>query len=174
MKGIWEGDGSIVNCIEGHPSLPLVAVSGIDNTVKVFAPDRPDESELKIGDELGALDGDVYRWKSASRLGDLATILANNANPQRRLHQVTRLRLEDLALHLGVSRERLNSADCNIQVSRHCHYRYQRDVLNLAQYIVRVRFYWEITIYAHWYTSIHWFRSLAHVVTAKIWLQGRS
>lgn len=118
VKGIWEGDGSVVNCIEAHPSLPLIAVSGIDNTVKIFAPDRPDDSELKIGDELGQLYGDVYRWNSASRLKDLATIIANNANPQHRLQQSRRLRLEDLALHLGVSRERLNSADCGIQVSR--------------------------------------------------------
>lgn len=32
---ILEGDGSVVNVIEGHPTLPLIAVSGIDTTVKV-------------------------------------------------------------------------------------------------------------------------------------------
>lgn len=118
VRGVWQGDGTVVNCVEAHPSLPLVAVSGIDNTVKIFAPDRPDQSELTLGDNLGVLDGDVYRWKSASELNNLAAIIADNANPQRRLHQVTRLRLEDLALHLGVSRARLNSADCGVQVSR--------------------------------------------------------
>lgn len=35
LEGIWEGDGSVVNVIEQHPSLPLCAVSGIDSTVKV-------------------------------------------------------------------------------------------------------------------------------------------
>lgn len=35
LHGIYEGDGSVVNVIEGHPHLPLVAVSGIDTTVKV-------------------------------------------------------------------------------------------------------------------------------------------
>lgn len=35
LVDILEGDGSIVNVIEGHPTLPLVAVSGIDTTVKV-------------------------------------------------------------------------------------------------------------------------------------------
>ncbi|KAG6860377.1 hypothetical protein C0995_011984 [Termitomyces sp. Mi166 len=34
LHGIYEGDGSVVNMIEGHPHLPLVAVSGIDYTVK--------------------------------------------------------------------------------------------------------------------------------------------
>lgn len=38
LVDILEGDGSIVNVIEGHPTLPLVAVSGIDTTVKLFAP----------------------------------------------------------------------------------------------------------------------------------------
>ena len=35
LHDILEGDGSVVNVIEGHPYLPLVAVSGIDHTVKV-------------------------------------------------------------------------------------------------------------------------------------------
>lgn len=35
LHGIYEGDGSVVNMVEGHPHLPLVAVSGIDTTVKV-------------------------------------------------------------------------------------------------------------------------------------------
>lgn len=35
LQGIYEGDSSVVNVIEGHPHFPLVAVSGIDTTVKV-------------------------------------------------------------------------------------------------------------------------------------------
>ena len=35
LHDILEGDGHVVNVIEGHPYLPLVAVSGIDTTVKV-------------------------------------------------------------------------------------------------------------------------------------------
>ncbi|GAB1519684.1 hypothetical protein RhiTH_002752 [Rhizoctonia solani] len=38
LLGIWEGDGSVVNVIEGHPFLPIVAVSGIDDTIKIFEP----------------------------------------------------------------------------------------------------------------------------------------
>lgn len=36
LNGIYEGDGEVVNVIEGHPFLPLLAVSGIDTTVKVI------------------------------------------------------------------------------------------------------------------------------------------
>lgn len=35
LRDILEGDGAVVNVIEGHPHLPLVAASGIDTTVKV-------------------------------------------------------------------------------------------------------------------------------------------
>ena len=35
LHDILEGDGSVVNVVEGHPYLPLIAVSGIDTTVKV-------------------------------------------------------------------------------------------------------------------------------------------
>lgn len=35
LHGIYEGDGSVVNVIEAHPTLPLLAVSGIDHEPKV-------------------------------------------------------------------------------------------------------------------------------------------
>ncbi|KAF9652231.1 WD40 repeat-like protein, partial [Thelephora ganbajun] len=35
LHGIYEGDGSVVNVIEAHPSLPLLAVGGIDHEPKV-------------------------------------------------------------------------------------------------------------------------------------------
>ncbi|KZP33014.1 WD40 repeat-like protein [Athelia psychrophila] len=34
LHGIYEGDGSVVNVIRAHPHLPLLAVSGIDTTIK--------------------------------------------------------------------------------------------------------------------------------------------
>jgi WD repeat-containing protein 42A len=36
LHGIYEGDGSVVNVIEAHPTLPLIAVSGIDHEPKVI------------------------------------------------------------------------------------------------------------------------------------------
>lgn len=119
IKGIWEGDESVVNCIEAHPSLPLVAVSGIDNTVKLFAPDRPDDTELHsaFGDGFGAFGfDDSYTYASASRLKDLASIVSRNSDPQARIRQSQRFRLEDLAVHLGIPSDRLNSNECTIQV----------------------------------------------------------
>nr|GAT59468.1 WD40 repeat-like protein [Mycena chlorophos] len=38
LRDILEGDGVVVNVIEGHPHLPIFACSGIDDTIKLFAP----------------------------------------------------------------------------------------------------------------------------------------
>lgn len=35
LHGIYEGDSTVVNVVEGHPHFALLAVSGIDTTVKV-------------------------------------------------------------------------------------------------------------------------------------------
>ena len=35
LSDILEGDGTVVNVIEAHPHLPVVAISGIDHTIKV-------------------------------------------------------------------------------------------------------------------------------------------
>lgn len=40
LHGIYEGDGSVVNVIEAHPTLPLLAVSGIDHEPKVSPPPK--------------------------------------------------------------------------------------------------------------------------------------
>lgn len=35
---ILKGDGSIVNCLQPHPSQFMLATSGIDNEVKIWTP----------------------------------------------------------------------------------------------------------------------------------------
>jgi WD40 repeat protein len=35
LHGIYEGDSTVVNVIEGHPHFPLLATSGIDTSIKV-------------------------------------------------------------------------------------------------------------------------------------------
>ncbi|KAF8339108.1 WD40-repeat-containing domain protein [Cantharellus anzutake] len=86
IVGIWEGDGSVVNCIEGHPTLPLVAVSGIDSSVKLFGPERVEVSLRKIQDK--------------------EKIVHDNANPQRRLAHLRRIQLQNLVLSLRFEDDR--------------------------------------------------------------------
>ncbi|QRV87975.1 WD repeat protein [Ceratobasidium sp. AG-Ba] len=59
LLGIWEGDGEVVNMVEGHPFLPIVATSGIDSTIKIFEP-TPNVT------------------KSASKMYQVQTILERN------------------------------------------------------------------------------------------------
>ncbi|KAM0751269.1 WD40 repeat-like protein [Meredithblackwellia eburnea MCA 4105] len=38
LRGIFCGDESVVNVLQQHPRLPVIAISGIDTTVKLFGP----------------------------------------------------------------------------------------------------------------------------------------
>ncbi|KAH9482687.1 WD repeat protein iqw1 [Psilocybe cubensis] len=86
LKGIYEGDGSVVNVIEGHPHLPLIAVSGIDTTVKacLFAPttkpsafSRTENAEaiLETNQRMSATRP-LPRFRIASLLGDVNIVVA--------------------------------------------------------------------------------------------------
>uniref|UniRef100_A0A8H8CL03 WD40 repeat-like protein n=1 Tax=Psilocybe cubensis TaxID=181762 RepID=A0A8H8CL03_PSICU len=82
LKGIYEGDGSVVNVIEGHPHLPLIAVSGIDTTL--FAPttkpsafSRTENAEaiLETNQRMSATRP-LPRFRIASLLGDVNIVVA--------------------------------------------------------------------------------------------------
>ncbi|KAN0097234.1 WD40-repeat-containing domain protein [Tylopilus felleus] len=65
LVDVLEGDDSVVNVIEGHPTLPLVAVSGIDPTIKLFAPARGTATHSKYPNA----DSIMKRNARASRSG---------------------------------------------------------------------------------------------------------
>ncbi|KAJ3210938.1 hypothetical protein HK099_008143 [Clydaea vesicula] len=48
----FQGDGSIVNCLEPHPTESILAVSGIDNTIKIFKPNPKKEIHLEYLEEV--------------------------------------------------------------------------------------------------------------------------
>ncbi|PWN18649.1 WD40 repeat-like protein [Microstroma glucosiphilum] len=79
LLGIWEGDGSVVNVVVPHPTLPVLAVSGIDDTVKLFGP----VSRYTAGQssEKGSKD-----LRDMSRMADKETIVERNTFRRRRSH----------------------------------------------------------------------------------------
>lgn len=78
---ILEGDGSVVNVIEPHPHLPLIAVSGIDTTVKVRSTQSP-SSHVLMPSKLFAPG---YSGPSKfSRMGNLTAVTDRNALAARR------------------------------------------------------------------------------------------
>lgn len=38
IVSVFEGDGEVVNVVQGHPYEPMIACSGIDSTIKIFGP----------------------------------------------------------------------------------------------------------------------------------------
>lgn len=64
---IIKGDDSVVNVMQYHPSLPIMAVSGIDNSAKILAPTS-----------LGSPEGKVYLQRKFSRLASKEEIMRKN------------------------------------------------------------------------------------------------
>ncbi|KZT26871.1 WD40 repeat-like protein [Neolentinus lepideus HHB14362 ss-1] len=83
LHGIYEGDGSVVNVIEDHPNLPLIAVSGIDTTVKLFAPGHGRS-----------------QW---SRMQNADSIMNQNRQASRASRSHLRVNLGQLLLHYNMA-----------------------------------------------------------------------
>jgi DDB1- and CUL4-associated factor 6 len=56
LLNILEGDGEVVNVIQGHPYENLMAVSGIDHTIKIFSSDSRARAKARLGDGIAAHD----------------------------------------------------------------------------------------------------------------------
>nr|OQN98621.1 hypothetical protein B0A51_18973 [Rachicladosporium sp. CCFEE 5018] len=60
LVNVLEGDGEVVNVIQGHPYEPMLAVSGIDHTIKIFSPDARAREAARLGREITAHDADDF------------------------------------------------------------------------------------------------------------------
>ncbi|KAJ7682765.1 WD40 repeat-like protein [Mycena polygramma] len=78
LHALLEGDSTIVNVIEGHPHLPLFAASGIDTTVKLFAPvSGPSAfSRMASADRIIAANTAQRRGPVKLRRSDLTALVA--------------------------------------------------------------------------------------------------
>ena len=71
-------DGSIVNCVAPHPTEPILAVSGIDSNVKVFAPG--DVREPKLAKEgVRRRTADSENGGGSSGAGEAFVCIRNNS-----------------------------------------------------------------------------------------------
>ncbi|WPG98174.1 WD40 repeat-like protein [Acrodontium crateriforme] len=74
LVNVLEGDGEVVNVVQGHPYEPMLAVSGIDHTIKIFSPDARARAAARLGDGVSAHDASSFSsiaWPS--RLGRRAS-----------------------------------------------------------------------------------------------------
>lgn len=67
LLAIIKGDESVVNVMQYHPQLPIMAVSGIDNSAKILAPTT-----------LGTLEDKLYSQRKFSRLAQKEEIIQKN------------------------------------------------------------------------------------------------
>lgn len=49
LVNILHGDGEVVNVVQGHPYEPVLAVSGIDSTIKIFGSDKRAQRDARMG-----------------------------------------------------------------------------------------------------------------------------
>ncbi|KAK6351576.1 hypothetical protein TWF718_004733 [Orbilia javanica] len=71
---ILHGDSSIVNVVQGHPTEPMLAVSGIDDTIKIFSPDRQLQDLARKG--IGMHNSQPLAGRQ--RFKDSETIMGDN------------------------------------------------------------------------------------------------
>lgn len=71
LVNILQGDGEVVNVLQGHPYETMLAVSGIDHTIKIFSPDARAREAARLGRGVQAADASDFssiQWPL--RLGD--------------------------------------------------------------------------------------------------------
>lgn len=56
LRMLLQADQHVVNCLQPHPTLPILATSGIDHDVKLWAPIRDEPSfDTKMADDVSTL-----------------------------------------------------------------------------------------------------------------------
>lgn len=53
LKMLLQADHHVVNCLQPHPSLPILATSGIDHDIKIWAPIQDEPNfDTKMADDV--------------------------------------------------------------------------------------------------------------------------
>ncbi|OJD13295.1 hypothetical protein AJ78_06237 [Emergomyces pasteurianus Ep9510] len=90
LVNILEGDSDVVNVVQGHPYEPTLAVSGIDQTIKIFSPDIRAQHNARLGIDIADPDAQA-NIVSENHVG-------GNKGNQNRLHELglkSRKRMHD-------------------------------------------------------------------------------
>ena len=81
LVNVLEGDGEVVNVVQGHPYETMMAVSGIDHTIKIFSPDARARETARLGRGITSHDSSEFSslaWPS--RLGRRRVSRRNESN----------------------------------------------------------------------------------------------
>lgn len=69
LVNLLEGDGEVVNVIQGHPYECMLAVSGIDHTIKIFGADGRARERARLGEGTEAHDPGGFSSLAWPRIG---------------------------------------------------------------------------------------------------------
>jgi WD40 repeat protein len=83
LVNILHGDEDVVNVMEGHPFLPMLAVSGIDDSVKIFEPVQAEESSLMGQEEFIVRQNERLRIRGSRETFITRSMLARLAHSLR-------------------------------------------------------------------------------------------
>jgi nuclear receptor interaction protein len=113
LVNILEGDSEVVNVVQGHPYEPLIAASGIDNTIKIFSPDQNAQEDARNGvnildpdnpsNKFGRTNSTIGGLESRKRVHESYRIMSQNDVERRggmNEAHITRSMLERLATNL--------------------------------------------------------------------------
>ncbi|KAL2812039.1 hypothetical protein BJX63DRAFT_261023 [Aspergillus granulosus] len=85
LVNILKGDDEVVNVVQGHPYEPIIAASGIDDTIKIFSPDQRAQDDARRGINIldpnnpaNTLGPSVGGLKSAKCMHDSYRIMSEN------------------------------------------------------------------------------------------------
>ncbi|KAJ6168818.1 hypothetical protein N7497_001661 [Penicillium chrysogenum] len=110
LVNILEGDSEVVNVVQGHPYEPMIAASGIDNTIKIFSPDQNAQDDAHNGvnildpdnpsNQFGRTGSTIGGLESRKRVHESYRIMSQNDVERRggmNEAHITRSMLERLA-----------------------------------------------------------------------------
>ncbi|KAJ5207434.1 hypothetical protein N7472_003882 [Penicillium cf. griseofulvum] len=113
LVNILEGDTEVVNVVQGHPYEPMIAASGIDNTIKIFSPDQNAQEDARNGvnildpdnpsNKFGRTNSTIGGLESRKRVHESYRIMSQNDVERRggmNEAHITRSMLERLATNL--------------------------------------------------------------------------
>ncbi|KAL3461049.1 WD40 repeat-like protein [Aspergillus heterothallicus] len=85
LVNILKGDDEVVNVVQGHPYEPIIAASGIDDTIKIFSPDQRAQDDARRGinildpnNPVNTLGPSFGGLKSAKCMHDSYRIMSEN------------------------------------------------------------------------------------------------
>ncbi|TKA60683.1 hypothetical protein B0A49_11460 [Cryomyces minteri] len=139
LVNILEGDGEVVNVVQGHPYEPTLAVSGIDHTIKIFSPDARARERARKGTgisthdatEFSSTDSNNTNSEPAATSSDSAavddeddeTVGPSGLTSKRRMHLEYQITSHNDAERQGGNQEAYITSDMLAQLASRIHAR---------------------------------------------------